>query len=278
MAKGSPEPRNLLAVLKKIEEENNEKWFRSLEERKVEEALFHDNSHSPESGGENAKYYSIATKSDDFLYEWIDRHAPGKVVLDYACGNGGCVIRAAKAGAALSVGIDISRGSIENAKRSAGNSNVERDTFFLQGDCERTGFPDNCIDVVICSGMLHHLDLNHAFPELQRIMKPGAVAFANEGLNDNPLIRWYRNRTPHLRTKFEKEHILSNKDLRFAARYFEVRNVKFWHLFSILAVPFRNTRFFRPLFSVLSGFDDFFLKIPYLRNMAWQFTFELVKR
>jgi len=104
------------------------------------------------------------------------------------------------------------------------------------------------------------------------------VAIANEGLNYNPLIKWYRNRTPNLRTKFEKEHILTNEDLRFAARFFEVRDVKYWHLFSILAVPFRKTRFFQPFFSVLSRFDDVILKIPYVRNMAWQFTFEFIKR
>ena len=110
-------------------------------------------------------------------------------------------------------------------------------------------------------------------------MKPGGVAIANEGLNYNPLIKWYRNRTPNLRTKFEREHILTNEDLRFTARFFEVRNVKYWHLFSILAVPVPpNARFFRPFFPVLSRFDDVILKIPYVRNMAWQFTFEFVKR
>lgn len=278
MTNGSIEPIDLLDMLKKIQGENNEKWFRSLEERKVEEALFHDNSHSRETGGENIKYYSIATKSDDFLFGWIDRHAPGKVVLDYACGNGACVIRAAKAGAALSIGIDISGGSIQNAKRAAMESKVGDNTFFLQGDCEHTGFPDNSIDVVVCAGMLHHLNLSYAFPELRRIMKPGAVAIANEGLNDNPLIKWYRNRTPELRTKFEKDHIFTHEDLIFAARFFEVRNVKYWHLFSILAVPFRNRGFFRPLFTVLSKFDDIVLEIPRVRRMAWQIMFEFVKR
>jgi ubiquinone/menaquinone biosynthesis C-methylase UbiE len=278
MANGSIEQDPLLAVLKDIEGRNNEKWFRSLDDRKVEEAMFHDNTHSQEVGGENSKFYSIASTSDDFLFDWIDRHAPGKVVLDYACGNGLCAVRAARAGAALSIGVDISRGSIQNARRSARETGVERNTFFLQGDCERTEFPDGCIDVVVCAGMLHHIDLSNAFPELRRIMKPGAVAIANEGLNYNPLIKWYRNRTPNLRTKFEKEHILTNEDLRFAARFFEVRDVKYWHLFSILAVPFRNTRFFRPFFSVLSRFDDVILKIPYVRNMAWQFTFEFIKR
>ena len=34
----------------------------------------------------------------------------------------------------------------------------ETKKYFLQGDCENTGFPDNSIDVILCSEMLHHLD------------------------------------------------------------------------------------------------------------------------
>jgi ubiquinone/menaquinone biosynthesis C-methylase UbiE len=137
---------------------------------------------------------------------------------------------------------------------------VERTTFFLQGDCERTEFPDSCIDVVVCAGMLHHIDLSNAFPELRRIMKPGAVAIANEGLNYNPLIKWYRNRTPNLRTKFEKDHILTNEDLRFAGRFFEVRDVKYWH-FLHLGRSVRKRDSFAVL-SVLSRFDGVILKFP----------------
>ncbi|MBE0604258.1 MAG: class I SAM-dependent methyltransferase [Deltaproteobacteria bacterium] len=278
MGNGSLEKDRLLAVLGGIDAANNENWFRSLEGRKLEEAQFHDVSHTRKVEVGNKKFYSIDSASKDYLHDYIDRHARGKVVLDYACGNGVCAVRAAKAGAALSIGIDISGGSIQNAKRLAAEEGVEGNTFFLRGDCERTGFPDGCIDIVVCSGMLHHIDLGHAFPELQRIMKPGGIAIAAEGLNHNPLIKWYRNRTPELRTRFEKEHILSNKDLRFAARFFEVRNVRYWHLFSIFAVPFRNTIIFRPILSFLSGIDRVVLNIPGVRNMAWQFTFELVKR
>ena len=66
----------------------------------------------------------------------------------------------------MSIGIDVSKGSIENARRSARETGVEGNTFFLQGDCERTEFPASCIDVVVCSGMLHHIDLSNAFPRL----------------------------------------------------------------------------------------------------------------
>ena len=37
-----------------------------------------------------------------------------------------------------------------------------------QGDCENTGLPNTCVDVILCCGMLHHLDLSYAFPEIRR--------------------------------------------------------------------------------------------------------------
>jgi len=78
--------------------------------------------------------------------------------------------------------------------------------------------------------------------------------------------------TPQMRTQWEASHILSYKDISFAKRFFDVKNIKHWHLFSILgvyypfALPFLNT------------IDRFVLKLPYIKLMSWMFTFELHKR
>lgn len=271
------ETHTLIPILKVLDKRSTQEWLSTLPERKIEEAVFHDKSHNTKESG-NSKFYSIASSSDEYLFHWIDKHAPGKTVLDYACGNGMCAIRAAQAGAALSIGLDISRESIDNARHLAREKCVKDNSFFLVGDCENTRLPDNCIDAVICSGMLHHIDLSYAFPELRRIMKPGAVLIANEALNYNPLIKVYRMLTPEFRTKFEKNHIISNKELLLASYFFEVRNVRYWHLLSIFAVFFRKRKFFPLLLKVLRAADSVVLSIPLLRNMAWQFTFELVKR
>ena len=94
--------------------------------------------------------------------------------LDYACGNGDMTLAAARHGAKLSIGLDISSVSIRNAERTAHDEKIDN-TYFLQADAENTKLPDGCIDVIICSGMLHHLDLSYAFPELRRILKPGGI-------------------------------------------------------------------------------------------------------
>ena len=62
----------------------------------------------------------------------------------------------------------------------------------MQADAENTMLDDNYIDAIICSGMLHHLDLSYAFLELRRILRAeGKILAAIEALNYNPAIKLY---------------------------------------------------------------------------------------
>jgi ubiquinone/menaquinone biosynthesis C-methylase UbiE len=255
----------------------------SLSDRKRAELAFHDehrdravtdtlDQDTYEKLYGNRKYYSATQDSKNYVNSWIDREANGRVFLDYACGNGFNAIRAAKAGAELAVGIDISAVSVQNSRSDAAAAGVESGTVFLQADAEDTKLPDNCIDRIVCSGMLHHLDLSHAFPELQRILRPGGKILALEALDYNPAIKLYRHLTPGMRTEWEKSHILSLKDLAFAKRFFQIGGVHYWHISSILA-PHVG-----PLAESLRRLDRVLTKIPGIRLMAWIFTFELIKR
>lgn len=126
--------------------------------------------------------------------------------------------------------------------------------------------------------MLHHLDLSYAFPELRRILKPGGRILAVEALNYNPLFKLYRRLTPLLRTQWEKNHILSLRDVAFARRFFEVRDVRFWHLATLLTVPLRKTAFFAPALRVAEAVDSVLLRLKPFSLLAWMFSFEMVKR
>lgn len=253
------------------------------------ELKFHDLDRNPASGEKsetderardsaNRKYYTTVGLSSQYVTDWIRGHVPGKVVLDYACGNGAKALLAAEAGAALAFGMDISSVSVRNCRAQALARGLSQNACFFQGDCEQTELPPRSVDVILCHGMLHHLDLSYAFSEMRRILRPGGVVFCVEALNYNPVIRLYRVLTPALRTPYERAHILSHKDVRFAARFFQVSNVRYWHLWSIGAVVFRRTPLFGAALTTGDFLDRLCLSIPWLRLWAWMFTFELHKR
>ncbi len=257
-------------------------WLSSLDDRKRKELEFHDRDRDRSKRAAaandkdtyerfygNKKYYGTVSLSTRYKDDWLAREVPGKVFLDYACGNGANAIAAAQAGAALSLGLDISRVSVENARRDAAALGLSDKTLFFQADAENTKLPDGCVDVAICSGMLHHLDLSHAFPELRRILAPGGRILCFEALDYNPLIKAYRLLTPAMRTEWEKAHILSLKDLRYARRFFEVRNVRFWHVTSYAGAHVPG------ILPVLNALDALLTRLPLVQLMSWMFTFEL---
>ncbi len=261
-----------------------------LEPRKMAELEFHNRDRDtklveslPKDTFEllhgNKKYYNTVQMSLEYQFEWLRKNTKGKVFLDYACGNGIKAHQVAKQGAALAIGLDISDISVMNARKTAEKEGISDKCVFVQGDCENTGLPSNSIDIILCSGMLHHLDLSYAFPELRRILKPGGKILCVEALDYNPAIKAYRMLTPSMRTEWEKNHILSLKDITFAQRFFDVEEVHYWHLLSPLAAYFsKQETLMKAILGVFNTLDRVLSKIPLVQLLAWQFTFVLVKR
>lgn len=277
--------KDLIEHVKQLGTTPNNELIEALEPRKLKELEFHnkdrDKSFVEEANKDsdtfekfygNKKYYKTTELSKNYVDNWIKTNASGKICLDYACGNGENAFKMLDAGAELVLGMDISDTSINNCNADLLARGNQEKALFFWGDCENTKLPDNCIDTIICSGMLHHLDLNFAFPELQRILKPGGKVLAIEALDYNPLIKLYRMMTPDMRTEWEKAHILSLKDVRHAKDFFDVKNVKFWHITSYVAGKFPI------LLKPLNILDRFLTKIPGIKLMAWIFTFELIKK
>ena len=144
--------------------------------------------------------------------------------------------------------------------------------MFFQADAENTKLPDHSVDVILCSGMLHHLDLSYAMPELRRILAPGGRILAVEALAYNPFIKLYRILTPAMRTDWEKAHILNLEDVAFARRFFHLGELRFWHMTSYAAA-------FAPrLLGLLDAIDRLLVRVPWVQRLAWIFTFELLAR
>ena len=242
-------------------------WAESLEERKKKEIEHsdrrYDQGHLEKMEAQdtyekfygNKKYYKVTARSNAYVDDWVRNESKDKVFLDFCCGQGENAMKAAKSGAKLSLGIDISSQGLKVARDSSQREGLNNIRFF-QADAENTKLPDNSIDAIICSGVLHHLDMSYAIPELRRILKPGGKILAIEALDYNPLIKLYRLITPEMRTEWGKAHILSLKDIRFSKRFFDIGDLKFWHITAYAAGKF-------PIFSKpLDLLDRFLEKVP----------------
>ncbi len=223
----------------------------------------------------NMKYYAITGASEDYKHKWLEKYAKkGKKIIDFACGNGENGIYAATCGAEC-IGIDISPEGVENSNANAEKLEVSDHCKFLEMDGENMTFEDNSFDLGIEYGALHHVDLDKALSELARILKPNAKMMCVEAMRHNPLIHWYRQRTPHLRTEWEVDHILGVESLDIMRKYFNQVDVKFFHLTSLVLVPFRKTFLFRPLLPIFNAIDRVLLSNQFIGKYGWIMAIEL---
>ena len=220
------------------------------------------------------RFYSVTRKSLAFLRQWILDRCQEKRVLDYCCGTGEFTCFIAK-NSAETVGIDISEVSIDACKKRSIDEKVDKKVCFFVMDAENLEFPDGSFDVIVCAGVLHHLDIQRAYSELARVLKPSGEIICGEPLAYNPIIQLYRKMTPHLRTEWEAEHMLRRSSTELAKKYFGKVETRFFHLATLAAVPFRNLPGFNAILSFLEIIDRVLLKLPILKWLAWQVVFIL---
>lgn len=148
----------------------------------------------------------------------------GKRILDYGCGVAEGGIYLAKRGARV-VAVDVSAGMLEAAQRLAKEHGVEIETRVVAGD---TVPADNDeFDLIYGNGVLHHVPLDTAAPELARVLKAGGKGCFIEPLPYNPVINVYRRIAKDVRT--EDEHPLSFEQIEGLKRSFgSVEHEEFW--------------------------------------------------
>ena len=225
----------------------------------------------------NVKYYSITHSSEEYQCGWLrERCKSGVRVLDFGCGSGENGIFAALCGSEV-IGIDISPEGVDNANLNAKQAGVDDYCKFEVMDGENMTFPADSFDLGLEYGVLHHVDLDKAMAELNRVLKPKGEMICVEALKHNPIIHWYRKKTPHLRTGWEVEHILGIDDLEIAEKYFHNIDVKFFHLAVLAAVPFRKTRFFKPMRAFLDKIDSILLGDEAIGKYGWIMVFTMTK-
>jgi SAM-dependent methyltransferase len=155
----------------------------------------------------------------------------GAHVLDYGCG-GGWSSASLRARGAQVTGFDISRTRLAEAQGHLGSSEDLPAVSLLQCDAQRLPFADAAFDAVFGKGILHHLELELAIPEIVRVLRPGGRAAFLEPLIHNPLLQGYRRLTPHLRSPTERA--LSLRDVQQIGAHFRRWEHREFCLLSVL--------------------------------------------
>jgi len=241
-------------------------------ERLNREKDFHNEAFATNKRNRVKKYYKTTDLSKSFYSNKIHENVAGQSVLEYGCGPGSQAFSLAKAGAKVTA-IDISDVAIEQGKQEAERQGVEIEFFVM--DAEDLTFENSSFNRVCGSGILHHLDLERCYNELQRVLKPGGNGIFFEPMGYNPLINLYRKMTPSIRT--DDEHPLLMEDFELAENYFTEVKPHYFHLTSIAASFIPSDGAQSALSKPLNGFDALLFKgLPFLKKYAWIVVLELL--
>ena len=224
----------------------------------------------------NNAFYNKDANSIVWGPVWRDLDLVAKTVLDYGCGPGDFSMVLAGRGAIV-YGMDISGGMIDMARREQVSPGLNKPEFIV-GDAHQTGLPDSYFDYVFGNGILHHLDLERAYAEIVRILKPGGKAYFLEALSGHPLIRLVRWMARKLHTIDERP--LSFEDIARASRFFNRVQHSEYFLLAVAAAPLNliNFRIANIVIKLFNSFDQTVSRvIPGCRRFAWVTLLELVK-
>lgn len=243
-----------------------ERWAR---EREFHNQRFQDDTTREERVG---RFYAAIGYGFELYRRRVEQASRRRRLLEYGCGNASLAFDIAPSAEQV-IGIDISEVAIRQAQRIAAARGIDNAKFMVD-NAECMHIPDASIDVLAGSAIVHHLDIPRAMSEVRRVLRPGGVAIFIEPLGHNPLVNWYRKRTPELRT--EDEQPLLTKDLREMQRLFARGKVTYFGLVAPVLGLFSaqvdaNSR----LTKLIWALDRLVCRLPLLRRYAWYCLIEL---
>jgi SAM-dependent methyltransferase len=216
----------------------------------------------------------------------------GKRVLDYGCGAAEGGIYFAKQGAIVTA-IDVSAGMLSLAERLAKHHGVSIET--RQVNTDRIPAENDEFDYIYGNGVLHHVPLDTAMPEIARILRPAGRACFIEPLPYNPVINVYRKIAKDVRTDDERPLTFGQID-RFRNQFGEVDHSEFW--LSTLAVFLKffvwdrvdpnKERYWKKIYTDAQQIDGLFTPLhkldqkvlalaPWMGGMCWNTVITLAE-
>lgn len=233
-------------------------------EREFHDLLF---SKDGEAGArsEAGRFYGVVEASQKAYADAVTARARGSDCLEYGCSFGQQTIRVSEV-ARSAAGFDISPVVIQKAREAAEEAGAS--ARFDVAEAESLPYSDSSLDLAFGNSVLHHLELRPAMKEMARVLRPSGSGVFSEPLGHNPLINWYRNRTPSMRTP--DEHPLVRSDFELFREYFDGVTAKFFHLAALGAVILSGRKGFQPVLRTLDVMDRYLLRaFPPLRYHAW---------
>jgi ubiquinone/menaquinone biosynthesis C-methylase UbiE len=238
-------------------------------EREYHNLRFADDSEREARVG---RFYSAIRYGFDLYGKRVSEEARSRRVLEYGCGTGSLAF-GLTAVAEQVIGIDISDVAIEQACRAAGVHGL-KNAIFMVNNAEAMQLPDEHVDVVVGSGIVHHLDIPKSMSEVRRVLKKGGIAIFAEPMAHNPVLKWYRHRTPELRSADERP--LTVDDLRGMARGFSATKLTYFGLVAPILGLFSTDPKCDSLITRLTWWLDRVLcGVPGLNRYAWYCLIEL---
>jgi ubiquinone/menaquinone biosynthesis C-methylase UbiE len=242
--------------------------------RVLREREFHNQRFADDRARENRvrRFYDAIAYGFDLFRALVTQEAQGRCVLEYGCGTESLAFELSPHARSV-IGIDISDVAIERAQQMAREQRLTNVQFKLD-NAEAVSLPDASVDVVVGSGIVHHLDIARSMRELRRLVRPGGVAIFAEPMGHNPVVNWYRRRTPELRTP--DEHPLLLRDLAAMEQSFKHSRVTYFGLIApILGLFSRHPNPRSPITRAVWVLDRLLCRFAPLRHYAWFCIIEL---
>jgi 2-polyprenyl-3-methyl-5-hydroxy-6-metoxy-1,4-benzoquinol methylase len=212
---------------------------------------------------------------DSFKYMFdLVGDVAGKDVLDCGAGTGWGSIIFARKKAKKVIAIDVSDGMLALLRKLAQINGVKSVIHTQRTAIEDAVFEDQSFDVIFCSDILHHADLEEAMVRIYQWLKPGGIAVFSEPLANSKFLTAIRRLVPVKSIGTDTERGLNLKEIKEQAIKFSEFTFKEFQLFSRLDRVIKNQRVNRALLS----FDSWVLKhFPALRYFARIIVFRVRK-
>jgi SAM-dependent methyltransferase len=219
----------------------------------------------------------------------------GKRVLDIGCGQGDTSVWFALRGAEVWA-LDVSDQMVKLTGQLAVQHGVGSAVHADVGRVEDMTHPDNFFDLVFADGVLHHIDMRAAVPNIVRVLKPGGRGYFFEPQKGSLFIQIYRFFARDLRTLDERP--LEQADFQFLQTQFGGLLHDEYHFVSLplfalrflllkltgRAFPYwmdevRQGKFSPRVLAVLQWTDDRLLRlVPSWRKFCWLTLIRAEKR